>query len=37
MTGDETGEEMKMNIHKDKKLLYNTRYFIRVSMREAEI
>ena len=37
MTGDETGEEMKMNIHKDKMLWYNTRYCIRVSMREAEI
>ena len=37
MTGDETGEEMKMNIHKDKMLWYNTRYCIRVSMREAKI
>lgn len=27
----------KMNIHKDKMLWYNTRYCIRVSMREAEI
>ena len=31
------GDEMKMNIHKDKMLWYNTRYCIRVSMREAEI
>ena len=30
-------DEMKMNIHKDKMLWYNTRYCIRVSMREAEI
>ena len=30
------GDEMKMNIHKDKMLWYNTRYCIRVSMREAE-
>ena len=32
-----TGDEMKMNIHKDKTLCYNTRSCIRVSMREAEI
>jgi hypothetical protein len=37
LTGDGAGDEMKMNIHKDKMLWYNTRYCIKVSMREAEI
>ena len=31
LAGDETGEEMKMNIHKDKMLWYNTKYCIRTS------
>ena len=35
MTGDETGEEMKMNIHKDKMLWYNTRYCIRASYERS--
>ena len=37
MTGDETGEEMKMNIHKDKMLWYNTRYCIRVSFEKKRL
>ena len=37
MTGDETGEEMKMNIHKDKMLWYNTRYCIRFSYEKKRL
>ena len=36
MTGDDTGEEMKMNIHKDKMLWYNTGYCIKVIKKDKE-
>lgn len=34
-TGDEMGDEMKMNIHKNKMLWYNTRYCIRASYERS--
>ena len=33
--GDEMGDEMKMNIHKNKMLWYNTRYCIRASYERS--